>query len=525
VVEIGRIHSTLDSMSRSLLALERLLSPVEPEGLEASILYRLGGAHGKAGLLNRSFSEGEGAPLPPTWATREAIPGDRCLGTECHHTDASDGEHDTDELDVLEELAAIITQVIHGLRLPLEQQQGPYDDDENHEVPVGSQAETFPPVGSENSLFRGDELGVEWGAGGAGEGQDGGVLLHELLLQRKGWATLSAALRELERLGVTAQRWVNSCRATLAAVHSPPLGRHWFRALMGIAITAPVVKVLLTSSVRDVHHYASTAWWASCYVWRWYVYGPAVEVYKGLFSPRTGTELRRQALRQELESMSNVVRDYHEDYYAEVSPHELQQVKQKALEAGDYGLVSRHYEAAIRHPIRSIFFGSLVRLLLIQMQQQKLELTKVLTASDEVLEANDLNFRMMALGPLAIFSVLFAWFFVFRRKRRQKPVIVRMRALWRQLHRIVSFAEDDRSRAGAAGSSVSQLSLEDQGRVLLVVHEMRSFIDVLCGGEGFLPADLRQDLDDIENVDSSRHQRLLTLDRMMAVHGFLSARE
>jgi nuclear control of ATPase protein 2 len=339
--------------------------------------------------------------------------------------------------------------------------------------------------------------------------------------------------------------WVGSWRAALHAHMAPPLGRHWSGVVVAMCILVPTCRLMITTTADDVQRVGRRIRNAVEYVAQWYVIGPAKNLYQSLYASREGVDERRAKLLSDIESMAKMIEDYHEDYYDEgsISHGELEDIRRNAID-GDYGLISRHLEQAIRHPIKGFFFGNLVRLTLIQVQHLKLDVARVLASFDEVLEANDVNFRMMALGPLILLSVVVASYGVFRKKKKRRPALAKMRLLWRSLHRLITFAraedmngggdvdddDDDRRRMigdrrcnVAPSSTNSFLDEEQQGRVVLTVHHLRllrEFLEDYPFMEAFL-----EDLDDLEAATSTRHQRLRTLDRMMATHFFLAPRD
>ena len=68
-------------------------------------------------------------------------------------------------------------------------------------------------------------------------------------------------------------------------------------------------------------------------------------------------------------SLRRMLSDFIEDTYPRMSKEE----RKKALEAMDISLVSEQYDKEIRHAVRNVFSGKIVRMLLIQMQYVKKE--------------------------------------------------------------------------------------------------------------------------------------------------------
>lgn len=354
-----------------------------------------------------------------------------------------------------------------------------------------------------------------------------------------GEANAADVCEMLRVVHVASSQWTTSWSRALAQHMAPPLGRHWRRTALMAAIVWPLVHAAATMTMADVRRSAEAVWSVADYVLRWYIVGPALNLHQSLFAPRQGVVERRDALLRDTESLAKIIKDYHKDYYDEPSAAWLEEIRQNAI-GGDYGLIHRHLEEAIRHPIKGFLFGNLVRLTLIHVQQLKLDVSRVLTSFDEVLETNDVNFRMMALGPFFLVIMGVVSYAMLHEKKKLRPAFVKMRLHWRHLHRLITFSSDSDSTAQdaeAAGNrdtfcrnflvstrgttAQSLLSDEEQGRVVLTVHRMRCLTE-------FLPKyplirEFLEDLSDVEGTRSTRHQRLRTLERMMVVHHFLSA--
>jgi hypothetical protein len=344
--------------------------------------------------------------------------------------------------------------------------------------------------------------------------------------------TIPNVLRVLRKVSVIASDWTERLLATAATRHSPPAGRHWLRFLCSVAVVLPLSKFLITASLGDVRRVASTARAFATHFAGLYVVQPCRDLLGSLFAARVGSKEHAASLQRETESMARIVRDFHRDVDSELSKSDLERIYQQALLSNDMGILNRWFEDAIRHPILSFFFGSIVRLMLIQFEQQKLQLSRVLYQSDEVLQANDFNFKVMALSPVAAVLGLILWTVMARRQRHLRPVVRKLRMCWRNLHFLISHQKLPGVEGGSsslvkdggdAGGSGAFLQL--QGGVLLYVHEMRLLIAALGRRECDMHDELLRDLDDIEDPDASQQQRLLALERIMLVHFTLFERQ
>lgn len=228
----------------------------------------------------------------------------------------------------------------------------------------------------------------------------------------------------------------------------PPASRHWQRILVAAVTIIPPFAWLYSKKPSELIAMARSSAAVVRQVSHAYVLEPLVQLRNSLFYVRPGVEERRGAFDRDAISLANIIRDYHEDCYPGLSDERLNQLRDTTLErlragvadAEGVGLLERRYRRAVKHPIRSTIFGDLPRILLIQMSYQALEVSRVTNGIDEVLEGNDLNFKIMAIVPgLTAAGLLFLWS-VFRYRANYRPLRIRMKLLWRAIHRVVSFA-------------------------------------------------------------------------------------
>lgn len=66
--------------------------------------------------------------------------------------------------------------------------------------------------------------------------------------------------------------------------------------------------------------------------------------------------------------------------------------------------VMESYTQELRHPIYNVAFGHMARLMLIQVQKQKVDLERSLAAMDRLLRSNEVNFELLALIPFAVLA-------------------------------------------------------------------------------------------------------------------------
>eukprot|EP00744_Colponema_vietnamica_P010464 GILI01014788.1.p1 GENE.GILI01014788.1~~GILI01014788.1.p1 ORF type:complete len:732 (-),score=162.56 GILI01014788.1:89-2005(-) len=386
----------------------------------------------------------------------------------------------------------------------------------------------------------------------------------------------------------------------------PPVGRNWMRMLAAGVVVSPVAYYGYHSLRSNEVPAQLKAMYenASSYFLSWF-WAPAKAVLRSLTHVRPDAEHQRQYLEAEKDLTAKVVSDFIKGQQPGISADELH-IVEEAARNGDLSAIHEAHAEAVKRPIYSFLFGPLVQLMLIQLQQQKMAVTGVLISTDEVLESNDFNFKMLALAPV----VLGMWGSVsaFARYRRSKkrPLYGRLKVCWRDLSRLLEQAEgsgaaerqtysdflsnasspptrspiygypdatagvsttanlsasepgylgprsppmsdttappnrvgfrggfgsDDNGgmrfkapnalhvASSIASAQQKELSPTDQGRALLIVHEMRGLCDKLPDYP-LLPQ-LLEDLSDIESANSSRHKRLMALSRMLQTHPIL----
>ncbi|CAD2215601.1 hypothetical protein AGDE_15329 [Angomonas deanei] len=218
--------------------------------------------------------------------------------------------------------------------------------------------------------------------------------------------------------------------------------------VVAAAITVPPFVWLYRKTPSELESLARSAASYTKHLLRTYLWMPLKQLQESLWYERPGVEDRRNSLTRDAESLSNIIRDYHEDYYPSMAQSKLDDVRDNTFhalkdgvaDAGGYALVAEHYRKAVKYPVWNTVFGNLPRIILIQMSLQSLEMSRVTNGIDEVLEGNDLNFKVMAMAPVVMCgSVLALW----ARRRwgaSRHPIERRMKLYWRLVYRVVSYA-------------------------------------------------------------------------------------
>ncbi|KYQ90434.1 hypothetical protein DLAC_09056 [Tieghemostelium lacteum] len=117
------------------------------------------------------------------------------------------------------------------------------------------------------------------------------------------------------------------------------------------------------------------------------------------------------SLESSVNSLANMVIDYNQDSVGNILTSDQKEILRQLSVRGDISSVMSHYEKSIKSPIQSLLFGDLIRLILIQVQKEKVDVDKAMLAIDKLLQANELNFQLLAGIPAALFLALMVWQF------------------------------------------------------------------------------------------------------------------
>ncbi|KAJ3410587.1 Nuclear control of ATPase protein 2 [Chytridiales sp. JEL 0842] len=108
-----------------------------------------------------------------------------------------------------------------------------------------------------------------------------------------------------------------------------------------------------------------------------------------------------QSLHSDLESLERMVVDFAKDH----GVADLESVR-SGVGRGDMTAVMQTYESEMKKPFVGTLKGDLVRAVLIQVQKAKVDLELAMSALDQLLRSNELNFAFLAVIP----SLLVAYF-------------------------------------------------------------------------------------------------------------------
>ncbi|RKO98713.1 hypothetical protein CXG81DRAFT_21105 [Caulochytrium protostelioides] len=205
---------------------------------------------------------------------------------------------------------------------------------------------------------------------------------------------MAGALRQLDRTVGRVMRDVT--------VPSPWL-RYWPAMVAGVvgAVVAVPSAGLLIAGAREVSSDLAATLYNFFIDW---IYEPALRMYETVRHRDSQLGITgAESLRSDLQSLERMVLHFAEDSgVAGVAGNgaALATLRDQVSQ-GDMTVVMQAYESELRHPVRNLVAGHLVRTLLIQIQKAKVDVDLTLAALDKLLKSNELNFGMLALVPAA----------------------------------------------------------------------------------------------------------------------------
>eukprot|EP01097_Dermamoeba_algensis_P009020 TRINITY_DN6217_c0_g1_i1.p1 TRINITY_DN6217_c0_g1~~TRINITY_DN6217_c0_g1_i1.p1 ORF type:complete len:237 (-),score=60.70 TRINITY_DN6217_c0_g1_i1:57-767(-) len=227
--------------------------------------------------------------------------------------------------------------------------------------------------------------------------------------------------------------------------------------------------------------------------------------------------------------------DFAKDNHGNLSTEETQKLIAQS-HAGDLSSIMPDYEQSIKKPIKNTLFGSMIRLILIQVHKQKIDVERTMVAVDRLLRSNELNFQLIAAVPavLAVVFVYFQFFLLFTRKTKKvnsasMKMINHLMNVERTInshhhHLLHPSAVESLGRLTASGSGATEGSrerYEEEGKVVMQINKM-------CEMCNYLPIREKEkkrfveDLVDLANPFSFPQQRINTINRIYRHYSFLS---
>eukprot|EP01127_Copromyxa_protea_P018201 TRINITY_DN5668_c0_g1_i2.p1 TRINITY_DN5668_c0_g1~~TRINITY_DN5668_c0_g1_i2.p1 ORF type:complete len:510 (-),score=83.37 TRINITY_DN5668_c0_g1_i2:64-1593(-) len=216
------------------------------------------------------------------------------------------------------------------------------------------------------------------------------------------------------------------------------------------------------------------------------------------------TEIQTRAVEASEESLARMVLDFNRQH-VNLTPEEMHRIEE-AAKYGDLSTIMPSYEKEIEKPIKGALFGEFIRLVLIQVQKQKVDVERVMLQLDKLLRTNELNFTVLALLPAI--SVAYSLYHFVVKERTNKHAEEMIRNSLRQVHSLLN----------KNNSGNNELGVVEYGRLIVSLNTVREFTQYL---NRKVLTWMVEDLQEIETERYSVRQRLATVDRMYRTYKFL----
>jgi nuclear-control-of-ATPase protein 2 len=306
-------------------------------------------------------------------------------------------------------------------------------------------------------------------------------------------------------------------RALLEPHYRPGwIRQRWFTySLTGLSV-AFAVRTAFVNKDAIVHGILSMRVTLENFFFR-YLWHPMQDIYRTIrYDRSTFALMDPSALHSDEESLVRMVDNFvKKKRELQIPQEQVPPLLERALEKGDLAILMPTYEKEIQTPIRSALLGDLVQLLLIQVQRQRIDVERAMLALDKLMRANEFNFQALALLPAAAITyfTLGGAGRLLTQQALPLPTVTGFRAEMREVSTIVISAMSDSNGAAAA-----EMSLEDQGLLLLCLARMTAGLQVLPMA---VRRQFAQDLRFLAFNTPLVSQKQATIDRMFVSYPFL----
>ncbi|EGG25156.1 hypothetical protein DFA_03404 [Cavenderia fasciculata] len=258
------------------------------------------------------------------------------------------------------------------------------------------------------------------------------------------------------------------------------------------------------------------------------------------------------ALQSSLDSLTRMVTDFCKETQSNMSQAEIDSLVHRVA-LGDLSDIMKPYELNIRAPIKSALFGDFLRLALIQVQKEKVDVDRAMLAIDKLLQSNELNFQLLAAIP----SVLIVWTVIWKINdsfsvkeskntvNAQKSILSTLRSIHRRLTitKHTSLPDQIVPITTRVASTFYRISLyqpplinddektlleqqkkpfEEYGQLLILIERMKHYAKHLNNNKNSQEREwIHQDLQDLESEHLGNNEKLLTIQRMFSTYSFL----
>lgn len=278
----------------------------------------------------------------------------------------------------------------------------------------------------------------------------------------KSWQQQCAALNEEIRV-IVSQRFT-PCReraARLSKRFARPsaLRTSWIRySATAMAVGAGMYHAWLQ---RDNLH----VWLRSAQHWIWltwqrYVSEPVYELYRTIRYEGSEHVVTAESLAVDVDSLTRMVQDWaRQSKMTEADTHQvLQEVR-----AGNLERIMHVYEKLAASPLSNSLFGPLLQLLLIQIQKQRIDMSRALMALDKLMKSQELNIEVLALIPscLLVSFVASGIAGIVMSRKKLANVHASLREQLRRVERLLNLSRS------------AQMNFAETGRLLLSLYGLR----------------------------------------------------
>lgn len=239
-----------------------------------------------------------------------------------------------------------------------------------------------------------------------------------------------------------------------------------------------------------------------------WVIKPINEMLNILRSDDEITLTSRDSLKSDVNSLEKMVYEFAQDNHIETTP----QLVEQDIKNGDLKLVMSRYENEIRQPIKYLISGSLLRLILIQVQKGKVDGAVALSGIDKLLKSQQLVFGIVSMSPSLI--ILYQ---IYKHFTLAKPLLVNGKQLsivcLKCLNNIESLLISLLRKKDEALNNVNT----DEGELLIEI------IDLILCSEPLIPKELHEDwikdLNELNNSEFDVETKLKLVQRIWNMYG------
>eukprot|EP00455_Lapot_gusevi_P054432 TRINITY_DN8725_c0_g2_i6.p1 TRINITY_DN8725_c0_g2~~TRINITY_DN8725_c0_g2_i6.p1 ORF type:complete len:532 (+),score=127.61 TRINITY_DN8725_c0_g2_i6:55-1650(+) len=284
---------------------------------------------------------------------------------------------------------------------------------------------------------------------------------------------------------------------------------HWY-TLGAVATTVLATKIYRN---RDaLSQWASETGLAMYNFFTEHVTMPIMRIYSHVFQTfrdrAVGTSI--QQLDASKETLSRMLLDFARTH---PDPSFSQRQIETLARQGDIAYVMKNYEAQIQKPLKGLMAGDLVQALLIQIQKLKIDTEGAMVSLDQLLQANEINFELLAIVPGLLIGfplVSSVYNFIFY---RQVPLSQQLSA--RHLRLLVRMVDSLLINC----YHQHHLTLSQTGFLLLHTEMMLNEGKLVLHRDDFEL--LVEDVEEIRDMSLTVVQKKLIVDRMFKTHRFL----